>query len=288
MSDRDALLRAIAANPDDDTPRLIYADLLDELGGHTNTARARFIRLQIETHRETDDRCTPYDDPEYCAPALDEAAERALAQKRAEAEQLANRYSGAWLAELPTWCNPMFGLAGMTRVNLFARGFVERVTARTKSFVQRADELLDSHPIREIELQGGSSKLLPALFEYGELTRLRSLAFDWPEAPPELASALAGCPLLLGLTALDLSECKAGDAEARALAQSVCLPALRMIRLGSSVTLAGVRLLATSVKLGNLKEIDVRACRPWVYVTGLSEEFPGKTFHGWNGWGTES
>ena len=54
MTDRDAMLRAIAANPDDDTPRLIYADLLDELGGDANAARARFIRLQIDTHQPGD------------------------------------------------------------------------------------------------------------------------------------------------------------------------------------------------------------------------------------------
>ncbi len=33
MTDTEAaLLRAIAANPDEDTPRLVFADYLDELG----------------------------------------------------------------------------------------------------------------------------------------------------------------------------------------------------------------------------------------------------------------
>ncbi len=44
MSDEAALLAAIYANPDDDTPRLVYADWLDE---HGDPARAEFIRVQI-------------------------------------------------------------------------------------------------------------------------------------------------------------------------------------------------------------------------------------------------
>jgi uncharacterized protein (TIGR02996 family) len=47
MHDRDALLRAVVANPDDDAPRLVYADWLDE---HGDPDRAEFIRIQIELH----------------------------------------------------------------------------------------------------------------------------------------------------------------------------------------------------------------------------------------------
>jgi uncharacterized protein (TIGR02996 family) len=45
MTDRDALLRAICENPDDDAPRLVYADWLDE---HGDPEQAEFIRLQLE------------------------------------------------------------------------------------------------------------------------------------------------------------------------------------------------------------------------------------------------
>ena len=48
MTDRDALLRAICANPEDDAPRLIYADWLDE---HGDPLQAEFIRLQIGQHQ---------------------------------------------------------------------------------------------------------------------------------------------------------------------------------------------------------------------------------------------
>ncbi len=45
MTDDEALLRAITDQPDEDTPRLVYADYLDEQGQHD---RAEFIRVQVE------------------------------------------------------------------------------------------------------------------------------------------------------------------------------------------------------------------------------------------------
>ncbi len=53
-TDRAAFLRAIADNPDDDLPRLVYADWLDE---HGEPERAEFIRVQCELAR------LPQDDP---------------------------------------------------------------------------------------------------------------------------------------------------------------------------------------------------------------------------------
>lgn len=49
MSDEDALLAAIYANHDEDTPRLVYADWLDENG---QSERAEFIRLHILLARD--------------------------------------------------------------------------------------------------------------------------------------------------------------------------------------------------------------------------------------------
>src|SRR6476660_7221258 len=48
MIDRDTLLRAICASPDDDAPRLAFADWLDE---HGDPHLAEFIRVQVELAR---------------------------------------------------------------------------------------------------------------------------------------------------------------------------------------------------------------------------------------------
>src|SRR5215213_5024358 len=49
MSDEAALLRAIREHPDEDTPRLVYADWLQEYGDDED--RAAFIRLECELAR---------------------------------------------------------------------------------------------------------------------------------------------------------------------------------------------------------------------------------------------
>ena len=48
MTDHDALVAAICENPDDDTPRLVFADWLDE---HDQSEYAAFIRAQVELAR---------------------------------------------------------------------------------------------------------------------------------------------------------------------------------------------------------------------------------------------
>ena len=48
MTEREAFIRAIIAEPDDDTPRLIYADYLDD---HGEAAHAEYIRVSCELAR---------------------------------------------------------------------------------------------------------------------------------------------------------------------------------------------------------------------------------------------
>ena len=48
MSHDDAFLAAIVDRPDDDLPRLVYADYLDETG---DAERAEFIRVQCDLAR---------------------------------------------------------------------------------------------------------------------------------------------------------------------------------------------------------------------------------------------
>lgn len=48
MSDESSLLSAIWDQPYGDTPRLVYADWLQETGEPANVGRAEFIRVQCE------------------------------------------------------------------------------------------------------------------------------------------------------------------------------------------------------------------------------------------------
>src|SRR5262245_21618304 len=95
-SDGEALFRAVCENPADDTPRLVYADWLEE---NDQPERAEFIRLQCEAWN----RCPAY-------PTLTAARNRA--------SQLLREFGDRWHAELPD-------IPGVEWSDLFVRGFVD-------------------------------------------------------------------------------------------------------------------------------------------------------------------
>ena len=108
MNDGDALLAAIIANPDDDTPRLVYADWLDENG---QPERAEFIRIQ-------------------CAPGK---AETGWSRSR----ELEASSRARWLAGLPKFPNQW---EVGRRDWEFRRGFPEYLTAPISDFLERWEE----------------------------------------------------------------------------------------------------------------------------------------------------
>ena len=95
----EAFLQDVCAHPDDDAPRLIYADWLDDRG---DSARADFIRTQCELAR-----LSPGD-----------ARAAALARRQ---DELLDRYWYDWRDALPH-------LHGITWGD-FERGFVGSITA---------------------------------------------------------------------------------------------------------------------------------------------------------------
>src|SRR5262245_19015896 len=96
-AEADALLAAVLNRPEDDAPRLIYADWLDE---HGRPERAAFIRIQVEHSR------LPKYDPRR--EVLGRLADR-----------LFDRHGSDWVAELP----PLDGLTW----GEFDRGFPRTV-----------------------------------------------------------------------------------------------------------------------------------------------------------------
>jgi len=135
MSDETALLRVIAAHPDEDTPRLAYADWLDE---HRDAERASFIRGQIELARlETDSphrRVVAF----QCRQLLDAREDDWLDPRDA--------FSFDW-----NW----------------SRGFVETFTTSPADLDTRDKALFRTHPFRRLwlwELNGKADgvELIPA------------------------------------------------------------------------------------------------------------------------------
>src|SRR5690242_5076711 len=82
MTQEEAFLQAICESPNDDVPRLVYADWLEENGGPDGADRAEFIRVQVERAR------LPADDPRQAA----------LRQRE---ERMAEGHAYGWRVQLP-------------------------------------------------------------------------------------------------------------------------------------------------------------------------------------------
>ncbi|MEO2088340.1 MAG: TIGR02996 domain-containing protein [Gemmataceae bacterium] len=122
------LTAAVIASPDDDLPRLVYADWCDE-NGHPE--RAEFIRVQ-------------------CALARPDGlpADR-LADLRIREQTLLEVHGESWLAPLRARGEPLFSPRTHGR---FHRGFVETVWMPAAEFLTNADRLFERCPVRELRV----------------------------------------------------------------------------------------------------------------------------------------
>jgi uncharacterized protein (TIGR02996 family) len=227
-TDAEPFLQRIRAHPDDDVPRLIFADWLDEQGGGC-AARAAFIRVQLALAGLADD------DPSRTALLT---AERDLFDTHRE-----------------EWEAPFRGLAAGLE---FRRGFVDEVKIAARQYLRHAHELFAAGPIRHLHLLDVGSSLA-AVLESPYLGRLSALTVYAQHAGEPLARALARCPHLAGLRALHLGRNRLGDDAAEHLAGSPVLANLEELDLAENdLTEAGAGALAASPHLGRLRRLDLR------------------------------
>lgn len=182
-----ALLAAVRANPDDDLPRLVFADWLDENG---DTDRAEFIRLQVEL------------------PRLIDAGDPRWMVDRQRAEELRREHGGRWTGGLrPLYPNSL---------PAFARGFVSKVYVRKSNDLPGWPEVigrgLTDHPIEEITLADTPTeqrhRLLDSLHDWPHATALRRLHFiGGPRVTADEMTRLGTIPHLPRLTELDFGTC---------------------------------------------------------------------------------
>ncbi|VTR96235.1 Leucine-rich repeat-containing protein typical subtype OS=Herpetosiphon aurantiacus (strain ATCC 23779 / DSM 785) GN=Haur_4051 PE=4 SV=1: LRR_6: LRR_6: LRR_6 [Gemmata massiliana] len=183
FAEKRALLAAIGANPDEDTPRLAFADWCDE---HDEPERARFIRLQFEAERYG----------EHTPERLD---------IEEQATELFNVHHRKWLTDEPVWArslqsNPLvFRTVGLYGTR---NGFLEHVSLTVADCLANAPEIFATAPVRELEFEeirdGGralANMVLPG--------RVAALTLRFSVTPPHWDSVLAS-PLLRGPRKLSL------------------------------------------------------------------------------------
>jgi uncharacterized protein (TIGR02996 family) len=227
MRDDAAFLRAIIDNPDDDLPRLVYADWLDE---HGEPARAEFIRVQCELARLT------WHDP---------PAERLRQRQRELLAEHETRWTGP-LAEF---------VAGFE----FRRGFIENVSLGAGAFLRHGESLWRSAPVRGVRLTNAWEEI-DKLAAAPHLGRVRSLLLSGNYLGTEEAVTLLESPHLTQLEELDLSTNHLRAAAVEALARSPRLVGLRVLDLtGNDVGSEGVAALAASPFLYGLEILRLRS-----------------------------
>jgi uncharacterized protein (TIGR02996 family) len=237
MHDHAAFLAAIVAAPDDDLPRLVYADFLDECGEPGAAARAEFIRLQCEL-----ERCSVNDD------------RRAALRERAD--DLRRGHARVWVRELR---RAQLGLSKWT----FRRGFLHAVAVPAQRFPDVAGPLFRLAPtVRAVTLVHGSGTVkrlieTPDLAKVAELNITQMCTCGLCPILAELRSLFAS-PLLARLTHLTVAKDRIDAETLTALVASPHLRTLQSLDLSQNdIGLAGVRVLAAG-GFTQLRELNLR------------------------------
>lgn len=124
MTDAEALLAAVLERPEDDIPRLVLADWLEENG---EPERGEFVRVQIELAAMGD--C-----PAWCDPA-DETCERRIAERRERLLWNAVRPTFGYDPIMSFWLGEASPDAEVLPLAFVSRGFVGTVRCRLADWV---------------------------------------------------------------------------------------------------------------------------------------------------------
>jgi uncharacterized protein (TIGR02996 family) len=228
MPSADDFLQAILANPDDDTPRLVYADWLEERGD----PRGEFIRLQCELAQ------LPDSDP------------RILPKREREAELVREHHQ--------QWLGPLNNVIVFWR---FRRGFVEVVSMDAEMFVTYAEQMFHMTPIRQILFYNAVAQI-PALSGLAALGRAPSLDFRLNQIGDHGVVSLVASRHLARVTSLTFAHTWMGDYGAQSIAESRWLTSLIALDLqGNQITEVGANALAQSPQLARLTRINLRQNR---------------------------
>jgi uncharacterized protein (TIGR02996 family) len=231
MMHNEAFLEAIREHPDDDAPRLIYADWLEE---HGQPERAEFIRVQCERAR------LPEGSPRWW-------------DLECREKQLWETHQAEWFGSLAESVNRSF----------CRRGFLESIALDAERFLAEGPSLFRLEPIRNAELQHVRS-VLPTLLTSPLLERLSGLylfRFGSEFLGLEEIRRLAESPCLTRLTSLRLSDNPLGAEGAAILRQAPFFSQLHSLNLSNcGLGATGVERLVETRQPVVLRELNLRAC----------------------------
>jgi uncharacterized protein (TIGR02996 family) len=190
------LFAAICRSPDDDAPRVAYADFI----GPYDADQEKFIRLQLA--RFADERARR-------APRGESSVERDLFRKHGE----------AWARYMRMFLVPESGTAPLGCV--FERGFMSLARIAIENVVGLGPKLFQLAPLQHLDITRGQADGDPArVLAVAGLGQLDSISFAGLQLGDKGAAALAECEALRRATWLDLSSNKIKKEGVIALARS--------------------------------------------------------------------
>jgi uncharacterized protein (TIGR02996 family) len=233
----EALLAAIAADLDDDAPRLVLADALQRDGdprGELIAVQCELARLGLRRLRQGDD---------WIGDLIADGDPDAIAKLRKREAKLLADHGAAWASELA-------GLAWGT-AHRFARGFVEHVAVWPEADL--LDRLFARAPmLRSLHLQLKSDG--SAARPLAETTRLRQIAavsIGWSDA--DTIRAVIESPQLANVRALAFADDKLGDATIAAVRDAAWFPRLETLAVHMYAGDAAAEVIATTNALVELR-----------------------------------
>ncbi len=236
----EGFLRTILDAPDDDAPRLVYADWLEE---HGRPERAEFIRVECE--QATIRRGRAVAPNRWDSPRFWELEERR--------QQLYDRHARRWFA-------PLFAVfRGEMRTE---RGFPWHIALAARRFIEVGEAIFRAAPTIEDVFLDRLGRNMPDLARCRALGHVRQLTFFETPLRTREAEQLAASPHLGNLRALEIpfTDTQIGPRGAAALAGAKSLRRLERLDIynhavydeGAGALFRSARLATlTSLHLGN-------------------------------------
>lgn len=223
---RKSLLGAVLAAPEDDAPRLVYADWLTERGD----PRGEFIQLQCLLGRSL------YGARGY--PLRDGSGVQTIAT----IEQITKRETALLKKHQKEWIAP---IRSIVRTWTWKRGFVHSVVADAEKFFAGLDALFTTTPLFGADLTGFKKNGFAAFRSADRLASLRSLKVGQQRISAKEAPFLHS-PHLQNLVDLDLWGNPLGDEGAKIVADARLTNLRSLMMTHTGVGAEGVVALANA------------------------------------------
>ncbi len=232
MATATEFLALIRQNPDEDAPRLLYADWLAGLPDPSAHARAELIRLQCALQRATTGR-------------QDSAA-------RQRVRELSGRFGDLWRNDLPVHADLSW--------HDWERGLIEGATiSRWELIALEAERFFEATCLRRIRFQDHRPAALREFLACQCVKQVQHLELAIGHLDLASASALAGTERLTDLRCLDLHGVRLSQPIFRVLASAGSLAGLKSLILSrTQITPNGSWLaLSSSSTLEGLQKLDL-------------------------------